>query len=187
MINALIKNFKNHNFIYNKKYKNHMKHIKQFEELGFDDPMIKSKWDKNTEEQKQEQERRENDEHSSYFTKDGLDKLAANLDQFKNKLSFDKKYLFKMNKEDFNKVDGVKNNISEMLKLYLFENSEEWQSEFKFNLSAFHEYDMTFNIIDDAIDFNVHHIDNNDAGNFYIDLDDFIEFYNIHLSHKLIN
>jgi hypothetical protein len=91
-----------------------------------------------------------------------------------------------MNKEDFNKVEGLKTNISEMIKLYLFENSEKWQTKFNFNLNAFHEYDILFYITDDSIDFDVNHIDEN-SGNFSIELDDFIEFYNIHLSHNLIN
>jgi hypothetical protein len=37
--------------------------------------MIKSKWDENIEKQKQEQDRRENDDHRSYFSIDDLDGL----------------------------------------------------------------------------------------------------------------
>jgi hypothetical protein len=162
-----------------------MKHIKQFEELGFDDQMIKSKWDENIEKQKQEQDRRENDDHRSYFSIDDLDGLKKELNKIKGKLDFDKQYLFKMNKDILFKINGLNQNISEMIKLYLFENKEEWQSEFDFDLSLFHEYEIHFNIVQNNIAFNVIHI-TADVGNFELDLEDFIEFYNVHLSHKLV-
>jgi hypothetical protein len=162
-----------------------MKHIKQFEELGFDDPTIKYQWDKNIKNQEHEQKRRENDEHRSYITDDDLDNLKKNVDQIKGKLAFDKQYLFKMDKNMYLKIDGINQNISEMIKLYLFENKEDWQSEFHFDLSLFHEYGITFNVVQDNIIFNVTHI-SKDVGDFELDLDDFIEFYNIHLSNKFV-
>lgn len=162
-----------------------MKHIKQFEELGFDDQMIKSKWDENIEKQKQEQDRRENDDHRSYFSIDDLDGLKKELNKIKGKLDFDKQYLFKMNKDILFKINGLNQNISEMIKLYLFENKEEWQSEFDFDLSLFHEYEIHFNIVQNNIAFNVIHItDVGNFDNFELDLEDFIEFYNVH--HKLV-
>lgn len=161
-----------------------MKYVKKFEELGFDDQVIKSQWDDNVKKQEQEQKRRENDEHRSYITSDDLDKLKKEVDQIKGKLDFNKKYLFKMDKNMYLKIDGLNQNISEMIKLYLFENKEEWQSEFDFDLSLFHEYEIHFNIVQNIIAFNVIHI--TDVSDFELDLDDFIEFYNVHLSHKLV-
>jgi hypothetical protein len=161
-----------------------MKHIKQFEELGFDDPTIKSYWDKNIKNQEQEQKRRENDEHHPYIT-DDLDDLKNNVDQIKGKLDFNKQYLFKIDNIILLKIDGINQNISEMIKLYLYENKEEWQSDFNFDLSLFHEYSINFNVVQDNIMFNVNHI-NKDVGDFELDLDDFIEFYNIHLSNKFV-
>ena len=158
-----------------------MKHLKLFEELGFDDPTIKDEWNKQKDEFDKEQKERR-DTPDDYISNDDLDKNISH-----NNLYFDKKYLHKLSNQDIIKNAAIYQNITEMLKIYLVENIDYWQDELNFKLTAFDQYDITYHISGDGndINFRIIHIDGHDDS-YYIELDEFLEFYNIHLSHNLI-